>query len=894
MPFYAQYSAGYNAAAAPVVSTGKAAVDVVDLRRSQLSDGFTAQAGDRYAMGSLYTGTAPAGGAIQNYLVALRSDQVAPNAGQLMLNGTDVNARTSFSPYEFSQLSFVAGPAGSKQDLLVVAQTGTLANNDTLTNPVDSPPVQITATVTGTRSLNAVVALQTTPTGTDAGFVTLAREASAAVPTTTIRPSLGAVGNFTAVAGDKLAVSGLYTATAPSNGAIQNFKVALRSDQVPPNAGQLLLYGVDVGSRQNFSPCEFGQLSFVAGPAGTNQDLLVVAQTGLLNNDDTLKNPVDSAAVQITASVTGTRSINAAAALQTAPVGADAGFVALAKEASTATKASRPNVTTAGNFTAAAGDKFALAGLFAGPATAQNYKVALRGDQAAPNGGQLVLNGVDVSNRSSFSPYEFGQLAFVAGPSGSKQDLMVVAQTGTLANNDTLTNPVDSPAIQITASVTGTGTRSINAAVAWQATTGGDAVFMALATAAAAVTTATRPSLTTVGNFTAAVGDTLALSSLYAVPATAGVQNYKVALRGDQASPNGGQLVLNGVDVSARQNFSPYEFGQLAFVAGPSGSKQDLLVVAQTGTLNNDDTLKNPVDSAAIQITAGITGSRSINAAAALRTPTGTDAGFVALAAEATTLTGTKHANLTTVGNLTAAAGDRFALSGLYAGTAPAGGAIQNYKIALRSDQAAPNAGTLLLYGADVSSRQNFSPYEFSQLAFVAGPAGSTQDLLVVAQTGTLNIDDTLKNPVDSPAVQITASVTGTRSLNAARALQTTPTGGDAAFVALARQVNATAAVRPGLATVGRLGDPETATSLLATLLGAFQSTAAPATAVDVSSLYSSAVGRTDSTGSPTTNPALAAWTAENTSIGGYQVAGDGAALQRLAIAAYRAGKTGT
>ena len=895
MPFYAQYSAGYITPAVPAVArVGGAPTDVVDLRQSQLSGGFTAQAGDRFALSGLYTATTPAGTAVQNYQVALRGDQAAPNAGKLLLNGTDVSSRTSFSPYEFSQLAFVAGPAGSKQDLLVVAQTGTLANNDTLTNPVDSPAVQITATVTGTRSINAAVALQTTPTGADAGFVTLAQAASVAVPTTATRPSLTAVGNFTAVAGDQLAVSGLYTATAPAGTAIQNYKVALRGDQASPNAGALSLNGIDVSSRQNFSPYEFSQLRFVAGPSGTKQELLVVAQTGTLNNDDTLKSPVDSPAVQITASVTGTRSINAAPALQTTPAGADAGFVAVAKEASAATAATRPSVTTAGNFTAAAGDKFALASLFGGPATAQNYKVALRGDQAPPNGGQLMLSGADVSSRQNFSPYEFSQLSFVAGPSGSSQDLLVVAQTGTLANNDTLTNPVDSPAIQITASVT--GTRSINAAAALRTTpVGADAGFMALATQAAAATTATRPSLATIGNFTAAAGDQLALSSLYSAPATAGIQNYQVALRGDQASPNGGQLTLNGVDVSNRQNFSPYEFGQLSFVAGPSGSRQDLLVVAQTGTLNIDDTLKNPVDSPAVQITANITGTRSINAAAALRTATGTDTAFIALAAEATTLTGTSHASLTTVGNLTAAAGDRFALGGLYAGTAPAGGAIQNYKVSLRSDQAAPNAGTLLLYGADVSSRQTFSAYEFSQLAFVAGPSGSTQDLLVVAQTGTLNADDTLKNPVDSPAVQITTSVTGTRSLNAAKALQTTPTGSDAAFVALAQQANATAAARPGLTTVGTSADFQTAADLLATLLGAFQSTGPAATpALDASSLYSNAIGHTASTGAVPIGATLGAWAAETAALGGYQVAGDGSALQRFAVAAYQAGQRGT
>ena len=978
VPFYAQYSGGSvssGSSAPPTSANAAGPIDVVDLRNAQQSGGFTASAGDKFALSSLYTSTAPAGSVVQNYKVALRSDQAAPYAGQLLLAGVDVSSRQSFSPYEFSQLSFVAGPLGSKQDLLVVAQTGTLANDDTLTNPVDSPAVQITASVTGTRSINAAAALQTTPTGADAAFVALAQEATTLNGTTTSttgatatssvtkRASLATVGNLTASAGDRFALASLYTATAPAGGLVQNYKVAFRGDQAPPYAGQLTLAGIDVSSRQSFSPYEFSQLSFVAGPLGSTQDLLVVAQTGTLANDDTLTNPVDSPAVQITASVTGTRSINAAAALQTTPTGADVLFLGLAQEAAalngittstsgattTSSVTPRASVTTAGNFSAAAGDKFALSSLYAAtpPAggTIQYYLVAFRGDQAPPGAGQLTLAGVDVSERASFSAYEFSQLSFTAGPLGSRQDLLVVAQTGTLTNDDTLTNPVDSVAVQITASVT--GTRSINAAAALQTTpTGADAGFLALAqeattlsgttTSTTGATTTTsviaRASLATVGNLTASAGDKFALASLYTATAPAGgiVQNYKVAFRGDQAPPYAGQLTLAGVDVSARQSFSPYEFNQLSFVAGPLGSKQDLLVVAQTGTLANDDTLTNPVDSPAVQITASVTGTRSINAAAALlTTPTGADAGFLALAQEATTLSGTTtsttgvttttsvtaRASVATVGNLTASAGDKFALASLYTATAPAGGLVQNYKVAFRGDQAPPYSGQLTLAGVDVSSRQSFSPYEFSQLSFVAGPLGSKQDLLVVAQTGTLANDDTLTNPVDSPAVQITASVTGTRSINAAAALLTTPTGADAGFVALAQEATtlngtttsttgatttSSVTARASLSAVGTPDAPQTAVELLANLLGAFQSTSssdlaassATATSVfDVLSLYPGAVGGSGSARVLAEPAALATWNSQLADPGGYQVAGSLLALQRFAVAAYQSGQ---
>jgi hypothetical protein len=374
LPFFGQFPAGYTSpsggggtsGAASAASSGSG--DIVDIRSSLSIGAFTASAGDMFALRDLYQATAPPGGSIAAYKVALRSDQAPPNDGRLMLGDVDVTDRTDFTAEEFNQLHFVAGPSGSKQDLVVAAQTGTRGKDGTLSGITDSPAVQITASVTGTRSINAVGALltQTDPTGSDANFLKVARDASIFTGFGSKgRPGLSTVGNLTAAAGDMFAMRDLYSATAPAGSTIAGYKVALRSDQASPNDGRLMLGDVDVTDRVDFTADEFGQLHFIAGPSGSAQDLVVVAQTGTRGADGRLSGITDSPAVQITASITGSRSINAIGALltQTDPTGSDANFLKVARDASIFTglgSQSRPSLSTVGNLTAVSGDMFAL------------------------------------------------------------------------------------------------------------------------------------------------------------------------------------------------------------------------------------------------------------------------------------------------------------------------------------------------------------------------------------------------------------------------------------------------------------------------------------------------------------------------------------------------------
>ncbi len=834
VPYYGQFSSAESAAPAQATAQPQ---DIVDIQ-SDLGGSFTSDAEDTYSLSGLYSAS-PAGANVVGYKVAL-GDNSGDN-GQLLLNGKTVTGQTSFTADQFSELQYEAGGSGSSESIVVVAQSGTLASDGTINNEVDSAAVQVTDSVTGTRSVNAASALLTQPTGTDKGAIAIAQ--SSAIFTGfngAVRPTLNTVGNFTADQGDAYSVSDLFNATAASGGgAILGYRVALGDNS--GNNGELLLNGKNVSGQTLFTADQFADLQYVAGSSGSSGSLEVVAQSGKQNADGTIANEVDSPAVQIDASVTGTRSINAANALLTPLTGTDTSEIEIAQSANIFTGfggAARPTLNTVGNITADDGDAFSVSGLFtASPASGGpnivGYKVAL-GDNSGAN-GELLLNGKNVTGQTTFTADQFANLHYVAGSSGSSESLEVVAQSGTLNADGTIANEVDSPAVQITASVT--GTRSINGDTALLTQSKGtDAAEIGIAQQANIFTGfngAARPSLTTVGNFTAAQDDAYSVSDLFNGTAASGggtIVGYKVAL-GDGSGDNG-QLLLDGKDVTGQTSFTADQFADLHYVAGSSGSSESLEVIAQTGKVAADGSISNEIDSPAVQITASVTGTRSINAAnALLNQPTGPDANSIAIAQSANIFGGFGGAarpSLSTVGNFTADAGDKYSLSDLYsAKPAGGGGDIVGYRVAL-GDSSGDN-GQLLLNGKSVSGQTLFTADQFADLQYVAGSSGSSESLEVVAQSGKLNSDGTIANEVDSPAVQITASVTGTRSLNAANALLTQPTGSDLAAIEIAQQASIftgfNGAARPGLTSLADLAPPATSTNAADQVQGAFQST---------------------------------------------------------------------
>ncbi|MBR0666090.1 hypothetical protein GXW71_17150 [Roseomonas hellenica] len=923
-PFYAGYQPGYVANGSGSASGGATpgVADIVDVRAPLPSGSFTAEAGDSFSVHELFSAGAKAWDTVERYRVALRDDPVAGGGGRLMLNGQDVTDQVDFSPLEFNSLLYVAGPHGTKQDLVVVARAGTPVLGGGLTNIVDSPAVQISANVTGSRSINAASALRTQPGADEANFIKIAQDANLYTGiSSTKRPAVTTVGNFTAEAGDSFSMHELFDAGPKAWDTVERYRVALRDDPAAGGGGRLMLNGQDVTDQVDFSPLEFNSLLYVAGPNGTKQDIVVVARAGTPELGGGLTDIVDSPAVQISAEVTGSRSINAASALRTQPGADEANFIKIAQDAELYTGISstkRPAVTTVGDFTAEAGDSFSVHELFdAGPSawdSVERYRVALRDDPAAGGGGRLMLNGQDVTDQVDFSPLEFNSLLYVAGPNGTKQDIVVVARAGTPELGGGLTDIVDSPAVQITAGVT--GSRSINAASALRTQPGADeANFVKIVQDAnlfTGISTTTRPALTTVGNFTAEAGDSFSVHELFDAGAKAwdSVERYRVALRDDPVAGGGGRLMLNGQDVTGQIDFSPLEFNSLLYVAGPNGTKQDLVVVARAGTPELGGGLTDIVDSPAVQISANVTGSRSINAASALRTQPGADeANVLKIVQDAnlfTGISGTTRPALTTVGNFTAEAGDNFSVHELFSAGAKAWDTVERYRVALRDDPVAGGGGRLMLNGQDVTGQVDFSPLEFNSLLYVAGPNGTKQDIVVVARAGTPELGGGLTNIIDSPAVQISANVTGSRSINAASALRTEPGADEADFLRVVRDAalytGLSGATRPAVTTIGQPDAPTVPLDALADAIGAFRmaggTTGAAAlqpssgqtyTLADLAALYPGAVGGSRTGAAATTNPALTALAMllDTDAIGMHQSAGDRRARQSVALQAY-------
>lgn len=890
----------------PAPNGTAAPADLIDVRLPPPPGAFTAVAGDAFSLRQLVDTGGRAFDAVARYRVALRDDPSTVGGGRLTLRGADVTDQRDFTAAEFNELQFVAGADGSRTDLLVVARQGTANGSGGLSGIVDSVPVQLAAAVTGRRSLDAAAALRTAASTNDTDFLAVAQDAAIFDGLGGKRPSVETVGNFTAAAGDAFSLRELFDAGAGAFDSVARYRVALRDDPATPGGGRLFLNGVDVTSQRDFTPTQFNELQFVAGADGAATDLLVVARQGKSDGAGGLTGIIDSKPVQITATTTGTRSVNAGAALRTTATGADADFLRLVQDADIfdGLGGKRPTLTTVGNVGVAAGDTLSLRELFDAGADAfdsvARYRVALRDDPATAGGGRLLLNGVDVTGQRDFTPAEFNQLQFSAGAAGAATELLVVARQGKADGVGGLTGIIDSAPVPIT--ITAGGTRSLNAAAALRTTTTGDeATFLGLARDAAVFDGLgkDRPKLGTVGSFSGVAGDALSLRELFDAGADAfgSVARFRVALRDDPATAGGAQLLLNGVDVSDRTDFTPTEFNELQFVLGAAGAATDLVVVARAGKPDGAGGLTAIIDSPAVQLTATASGTRSLNALAALRTtPASDDAERVRLAQDADVFDGLggKRPTLTTVGNFTAAAADAFSLRQLFDAGANAFDTVARYRVAL---SAATGAGTLLLDGADVSAQRDFTAAEFNQLQFVAGSDGSSARLTVVARTGKDDGSGGLTGIVDSPAIEITARVTGQRSLNAAPALRTPVLTDDADFLQLAQDAavyDGLGGTRPGLGSALGAGDPISTLTALAAAAGNFRSfggtnpSAATASIEGLAALYGQAVGSRDLAGvEPPELQALRQLAAllDADAVGGFAQAGG--SRTALAIAAY-------
>ncbi len=202
--------------------------------------------------------------------------------------------------------------------------------------------------------------------------------------------------------------------------------------------------------------------------------------------------------------------------------------------------------------------------------------------------------------------------------------------------------------------------------------------------------------------------------------------------------------------------------------------------------------------------------------------------------------------------------------------------------------------GTLNLNGVP-TALTTFTAAQFAQLTYTAGDQGTQGSLVVVAQTGTLQANGSLTGEIDSPAVQITADVTGSRSINAMNALVNTPTTtADANVAGVVQQAGIFTGfggtARPTWQTV-LTPDPPLPLTTAGQATGAYNMAglSEAATLLDLAALYPDAIGGSDSPGvmaAPGGSVAAALLLLDGNATGSFQTADDPSA-QAVAIKAY-------
>ncbi|MFO1109773.1 MAG: M10 family metallopeptidase C-terminal domain-containing protein [Bradyrhizobium sp.] len=203
------------------------------------SANVAATAGQSIAASSLFSATDADGDPLTYYLYDNTS---AANSGHFVVNGTVVAAQTpvAVSAAQLAQTTFVAGAAGTTDDLLVIAYDGKAFSNG----------------------------------GVYSEFHVNVAAATNQAPVLTV-PSA----NVSANAGQSIAASSLFSATDANGDPLTYY---LYDNTPAANSGHFVVNGTVV-SAQTPTPvtaAQLAQTTFVAGAASTSDDLLVIVYDG--------------------------------------------------------------------------------------------------------------------------------------------------------------------------------------------------------------------------------------------------------------------------------------------------------------------------------------------------------------------------------------------------------------------------------------------------------------------------------------------------------------------------------------------------------------------------------------------------------------------------------------
>jgi hypothetical protein len=319
------------------------------------------------------------------------------------------------------------------------------------------------------------------------------------------------------------------------------------------------------------------------------------------------------------------------------------------------------------NVAATAGQTIAASSLFsATDADGDALYYYLFDNTPAANSGHFAVNGTTVAAGTPYkiAAAELAQTTFVAGTAGASDDLFVIAYDGKALSGPNYTE------------------------------------FHVNVAGAVAVTNHAPVLTVPSANVAATAGQSIAASSLFSATDADGDALYYYLFDNTPAA-NSGHFAVNGTTVAAG---TPYkiaaaELAQTTFVAGTAGVSDDLFVIAYDGK--------------------------------ALSGPDYTEFHVAGAAAV------TNHAPVLTVpsANVAATAAQSIAAASLFSATDADGDALYYY---LFDNTPAANSGHFAVNGTTVAAG---TPYkiaaaELAQTTFVAGTAGASDDLFVIAYDG--------------------------------------------------------------------------------------------------------------------------------------------------------------
>jgi hypothetical protein len=203
----------------------------------------SAGAGQSFAASSLFSATDADGDALSYYLY---DGTAAADSGHFVVNGTVVPAQTVYevTAAQLAQTTFVAGAAGTTDDLFAMATDGHAnSTNNVFTEfhvnvAADHPPVLT-------------------------------------VPST----------NISATAGQTLSASSLFSATDADGDALSYY---LYDGTAAANSGHFAVNGTVVPAQTVYvvTAAQLAHTTFVAGTAGTSDDLFAMATDGQVNSNN--------------------------------------------------------------------------------------------------------------------------------------------------------------------------------------------------------------------------------------------------------------------------------------------------------------------------------------------------------------------------------------------------------------------------------------------------------------------------------------------------------------------------------------------------------------------------------------------------------------------------------